>query len=69
MLMPGGLPGLDLAQQLRNLKSNLKVVISSGYSTETIDEVKLASENITYLQKPFRIEVMVKTIRDSLGAR
>jgi two-component system, cell cycle sensor histidine kinase and response regulator CckA len=66
MVMPEGLTGLDLAEKFRRSKIDLKVVISSGYSAEMIDESRLAVENITFLQKPYRIEAMAKSIRDSL---
>jgi PAS domain S-box-containing protein len=66
MVMPEGLTGLDLAEKFRHSKVDLKVVLSSGYSAEMIDESRLAAENITFLQKPYRIEAMAKSIRDSL---
>ena len=32
--MPGGITGLDLAKRLLKLKSQLRVIVSSGYSVE-----------------------------------
>jgi two-component system, cell cycle sensor histidine kinase and response regulator CckA len=69
MVMPEGLTGLDLAENFRNSKADLRVIISSGYSTEIVDEAKLAMGNITYLQKPYGIEVMAKAIRDSFSTK
>jgi two-component system, cell cycle sensor histidine kinase and response regulator CckA len=69
MVMPEGLTGLDLAETFWDSNPDLKVIISSGYSTETVGEAKLSTGNIAYLQKPYKIEVMAKTIRNFFGQK
>jgi DNA-binding NtrC family response regulator len=69
MVPPEGLTGLDLAETFQDSKPDLKVIISSGYSTETVGEAKLSIGNIAYLQKPYKIEVMAKTIRNFFGQK
>ena len=61
-----GLTGLDLAEQLKGEKPGLKVIISSGYSAEMAEHGVPAARGIMYLQKPYQVEVLAKTVRDCL---
>lgn len=68
MVMPDGITGLMLAQQLRQERPDLKIIFSSGYSPE------LGTQNLSlptgshYLQKPFNPQVLLQTVRDYLDA-
>ena len=68
MVMPDGITGLMLAQQLRQEQPELKIIFSSGYSPE------LGAQNLSlpagshYLQKPFNPQVLLQTVRDCLDA-
>ena len=66
MLMPGGLTGKDLADQMQAQKSNLKVVISSGYSHEVSTNGAPAGEGITFLPKPYQLTTLAETVRKAL---
>jgi two-component system, cell cycle sensor histidine kinase and response regulator CckA len=62
MVMPEELTGIDLAEKFKISKPDLKVIITSGYSPETVGE---APKHGLFLQKPYTIEEMAKSIRDS----
>ena len=65
MVMPGGVSGAELAQQLRQKKSDLRVIYSSGYSSEIIG--KNVKENISaFLPKPYRPPQLALHVRKSL---
>jgi PAS domain S-box-containing protein len=66
LVMPGGVSGRQLAQQLQAGQPDLKVIFASGYSAEIAGrEIQLqAGEN--FMQKPFRPDDMLKTIRSCL---
>ena len=66
MLMPEGMTGLDLTAKLRKEKSNLKVIISSGYNVEMAGQNKPGEEDIVYFQKPYEFDALSKKIRDYL---
>jgi FixJ family two-component response regulator len=66
MMMPEGLTGLDLVEKLRQEKSNLKAIISSGYNVEIALHGKPATGDIVFFQKPYEFEALSKTIRDCL---
>ena len=64
IVLPGQLTGLELAEKLRESKPSLKIILSSSYSAEMVDDGRLSSGNIRYLQKPYRIEAMSRAIRN-----
>jgi len=69
MVMPEGLTGLDLAEKLRVEKRDLKVIISTGYTAEFAGQARPATGEIVYLQKPYQIDLLAKTVRDCLDQR
>ena len=68
VVMPGGVTGRDLADELRKHKPMLKVVLVSGYNLNAIgnDTGFLRKENNYFLQKPFQARLLVETIRRCL---
>ena len=54
MVMPGGMSGQDLAQQLRAHRPALPVIFSSGYSRELLTGGMQLQEGVNYLPKPYR---------------
>ena len=69
MIMPEGMSGLELAERLREEKTDLKIIISSGYSTEMTEPGKTAAKGIVYLHKPYRASLLGKTVRDCLDRK
>jgi CheY-like chemotaxis protein len=51
-VMPGGLSGLELASRLRGDKPGLKVIVSSGYSAELVQQDRSALADVTFISKP-----------------
>jgi two-component system cell cycle sensor histidine kinase/response regulator CckA len=66
LVMPAGVSGRQLAGKLQGEKPELKVLYISGYSAEIAGrEIELqAGEN--FMQKPFRPEDFLQTIRTCL---
>ncbi len=65
VVMPEGLSGLELADTLRQKDPSLKVILSSGYSTDLLK----AGGNLpatAYLPKPYEAGVLAKLIRSVL---
>ncbi|MBP9900891.1 MAG: response regulator [Verrucomicrobia subdivision 3 bacterium] len=65
MVMPGGITGAELAQQLRKRKSDLRVIYSSGYSTE-IGGKSLSENDPMFLAKPYRPPQLAQRVRKCL---
>jgi signal transduction histidine kinase/CheY-like chemotaxis protein len=66
MVMPEGVSGMDLAQQLLAAKPNLKLIFASGYSMDDIDPGFVSSGRAAFLQKPYTHLTLAKAVRDCL---
>lgn len=52
IVMPGGLSGIDLAQRLRQLQPDLKVIFTTGYSDEIVAGSGPLEDDAIVLRKP-----------------
>jgi CheY-like chemotaxis protein len=67
MVMPQGMTGRELAEQLRARKPGLRVIYTSGYSADVMGgEVNLG--NVRFLQKPYPPPLLAKMVRESLDS-
>ncbi len=69
MVMPEGMTGLELAEKLRNEKPDLKIIISSGYSADLLQEGGRTAEGVVYLPKPYQTSVLGQVVRDCLDRK
>jgi DNA-binding NtrC family response regulator len=68
MVMPGGVSGHDLAQQLLAKKPSLKVIYTSGYSAEVFRGDFVLPEGVNFLRKPYRAEELLNAVRQTLDS-
>jgi DNA-binding NtrC family response regulator len=68
IIMPNGLKGNVLAGQLQAEKADLKVIFSSGYSSNFGTESAPLPNGCSFLAKPYKPEVLVRAVRDCLGS-
>ena len=68
MVMPGGVSGHDLAQQLLGKKPSLKVIYTSGYSAEVFRGDFVLPEGVNFLRKPYRAEELLTAVRQTLDS-
>jgi CheY-like chemotaxis protein len=69
VVMPEGLGGIELAERLCKIRSELRVVLMSGYSAELMAQGMGEPAGAVFLQKPFAPAVLLRTIRQSLDGR
>jgi two-component system, NtrC family, sensor kinase len=62
VVMPGGMNGIALAQEIGNHYPDIPVVLTSGYS----DVVQTAQSRFSILRKPFQLSALEKSIREAL---
>jgi PAS domain S-box-containing protein len=67
MVMPDGMTGGELAEQLRARKPDLKVIYTSGYTAETFGPEALFTEEAPFLPKPYTPQLLVQTIQECLA--
>jgi DNA-binding NtrC family response regulator len=66
VVMPG-MSGCQLAEQLRPLHPNIKVLYMSGYTDNEILHHGVLEEGISYIQKPFTTGGLASQVREVLG--
>jgi CheY-like chemotaxis protein len=66
MVMPGGMTGRQLAEQLRPRDPHLKVIFTSGYSQEVVGRDFALQEGINFLPKPYHPPTLVHMVRNCL---
>lgn len=64
--MPG-IQGVQLAGRFKELHRDARVILMSGYS-QPADALAGLGEGIPYLTKPFKVESLVRTVRETLDA-
>lgn len=67
VVMPGGINGWDLAERARQLRPDLKVLLTSGYSLETLASRRALSTELVVLDKPYRKAELARRLREILG--
>ncbi len=63
MVMPEGMTGRELAEELKLRKPDLKVIYTSGYSSEVMGQ-DLGLRDIKFLQKPYPPPQLAQTVRE-----
>ena len=66
MVMPDGISGADLVEKLQTSQPRLKVVFTSGYTANEVNQKMLARTRASFLAKPYTHAELAKTVRDCL---
>ena len=66
LVMPGGLTGKELGEQLLQQDPKLKVIYASGYSADSADKDFSMEEGVNFLTKPFAVNKLAQTVRNCL---
>jgi nitrogen-specific signal transduction histidine kinase/ActR/RegA family two-component response regulator len=66
MVMPGRANGLDVARHCEENKPDLKVIYTSGYSSELFDSNVNLQEGVNYLPKPYLSSKLTEIIQRAL---
>jgi FixJ family two-component response regulator len=65
VVMPG-INGRELAQRVRSLRPEMKVLYMSGYTDNAILHHGVLEGGEDYVQKPFSMEVLARKVREAL---
>jgi signal transduction histidine kinase/CheY-like chemotaxis protein/HAMP domain-containing protein len=66
MVMPEGMSGMELAQQIHAQKPGVRIIFASGYSMDDMDNGFLDKANAAFLQKPYTHISLAKAVRECL---
>jgi signal transduction histidine kinase/CheY-like chemotaxis protein len=67
LVMPDGINGKELGEQLLKENPKLKVIYASGYSVEVAGKEFTLEEGVNFLAKPFEAHKLAQTVRDCLA--
>ena len=67
VVMPG-MNGRELALRLATLRPGLKIIFTSGYTSESIVHLGILDPDVVFLPKPYTTTALAKKIRDVLDA-
>jgi len=65
MVMPEGVSGRELADQLKSRKPALKVIFTSGYSPEFVGDLPKLRD-VLFLPKPYPPQQLARVVRECL---
>ncbi|HKI69304.1 MAG TPA: response regulator, partial [Verrucomicrobiae bacterium] len=68
IVMPSGMSGSELAKELQTRNAQLKIIFTSGYSTEIIHEDSFRPNEINFLPKPYDLQTLLKSVRQCLNS-
>ena len=66
VVMPGGMTGRDLAEEIRERYPQIKVMLTSGYAEEAGIASDASGDSIVWLRKPYRLADLARKVRDVL---
>jgi CheY-like chemotaxis protein len=65
--LPGGMSGLGVASEARQLQPNIKVLLTTGYSESIVKDKGGGSQAENVILKPYRQAKLLEMIRSLLG--
>jgi CheY-like chemotaxis protein len=66
VIIPGGLNGVELAQEARRLRPDLRVLLTTGFVAVGADAPAVVDETLRMLRKPYRQPELARMVRDVL---
>jgi len=60
--------GVELADWLRSLDPNLKIIFSSGYTEDAISAAGMSSTGVDFLPKPYSPLALARKVREMLDS-
>ena len=67
MIMPKK-GGKEVFDEIKSIKSDVKVLFSSGYAADRIENIDLLKDNLNFITKPVLPGVLLRKIRDILDS-
>jgi PAS domain S-box-containing protein len=69
LVMPDNMNGRELAEKLWTERPGLKVIFTSGYSTDIVGKDFKLEPELNYLQKPYQPQMLALTVRRCLDSK
>jgi two-component system, cell cycle sensor histidine kinase and response regulator CckA len=69
MIMPNGMTGRQLVERLRSETPDIKVIFTSGYSTDVAGEGSVLGSGASFLHKPYPAGKLAEIVRNRLDRK
>ncbi|MBI4664251.1 MAG: response regulator [Verrucomicrobia bacterium] len=69
VVMPGGMNGRELADQLRTQERRLRVIFTTGYSLDVMGQDFVPEEGVVLLPKPYQPKTLARAVRECLDGK
>ncbi len=66
IVMPGGMSGYELAEEIRKTHPDIKILLTSGYAEELVHPDTLQKYELRVLRKPYRREALAESLAEAL---
>jgi signal transduction histidine kinase/CheY-like chemotaxis protein len=66
VMLIGGISGIELCEQIRERRPDIKILLMSGYAAEELAKAGLRSTGVELLPKPFTRQAVARKIRGAL---
>jgi FixJ family two-component response regulator len=66
MVMPDGISGADLVEKLLASRPRLKIVFTSGYTADAVNQEMLTRSGASFLSKPYAQAELARAVRNCL---
>jgi PAS domain S-box-containing protein len=63
ILMPGGMNGIQLAREVRQMNPEIKIILASGYPLPALKEEHGNLDQFSFLNKPYRLADIARCLR------
>jgi CheY-like chemotaxis protein len=67
MVMPNGVSGQDLIKAARQLRPDMRALLTSGYSEQFIKAQEDVNRDVRLLNKPYRKDMLAAAVRGALN--
>ena len=67
VFLPGGMNGPDAAREIKQLRPDVPVLFTSGYSADQISQGDMIEDGVQLISKPFEMGELALKLRECLG--
>ncbi|MDX1951861.1 MAG: PAS domain S-box protein [Verrucomicrobiota bacterium] len=68
LVMPGGMSGREMAEEIKRIRPETKLIYTSGYSAEILRQEGELIEGLNFVPKPYAPIVLAKAVRNRLDS-
>jgi len=69
VVLPGGMNGVEIAEQAKQLQPNIKVIYTTGYAENSVVHNGKLDPGVTLVSKPYRRAELLEKVRQILDQK